>query len=313
MRLDHLLAIVLLVTTSSNGSVAIVTPAPASLVRLESVNHAFDMSFLRRAMLPPGSRPEAALASVDLDIPPGAVLACCGDSGSGKSTLLAILAQELEPSGGVVAFSPACRPHLVSDVEFKGLSGELKAAGSLETALAAERRPFLSDAARGKLLALFPDEMVRRSFEALPTASQCAATAVLALGRCFEQQQQEEEEEVESEGSEGIDNADGDDDNAEGDTGVLLRHPLLLMDELLDGAGPSAWATAEQRVETDRVLRAACASFGASIVYATHCDHHARLADRVLFFSRGAVKQDAPPDQSIYWKWKEEQQKARQW
>merc|ERR1712185_254757 len=49
-------------------------------------------------MLPPGSRPEAALASVDLDIPPGAVLACCGDSGSGKSTLLAILAQELEPS-----------------------------------------------------------------------------------------------------------------------------------------------------------------------------------------------------------------------
>ena len=44
----------------------------------------------------------ALLQDIDLDVPPGAVLAIVGPNGSGKSTLLRCLAQALRPQGGQV-------------------------------------------------------------------------------------------------------------------------------------------------------------------------------------------------------------------
>lgn len=266
------------------------------LVSLDRVTHSFDPPPWKRLLLPPGSRPGQALVDVNLDVPRGTVLAACGESGSGKSTLLAILSRRLKPQSGTVSFANGCRTHLVGDIEFKAYRAQLAKAGSLASAL---DMLVCNSAVRGTLLDLLPNSSARRPWSELPTAVQCSACIVMALAQCYKGDFDEIDLPPEPTTASTVDQI------VERSTQSVTVMPLLLMDELLDGRpGPSAWATTSQREEIDRTLRAACKTLGASAVYATHCDHHASLSDRVLFLSRGELKQQAPPSDSVYWKWK---------
>jgi len=83
---------------------------------------------------------------------------------------------------------------------------------------------------------------------------------------------------------------------------TLQPPPLLLFDEVFDGLpGPSAWATPACKHAVSTVLQSAATSFGCSVVLATHdLQHTATLADRVLVFSAGKLKDDASPQSSAY-------------
>jgi ATP-binding cassette subfamily C protein CydC len=88
-RLDHLLALRPAVAAHGSGSLpeAPGPDRPAPHLHLQGVTATWD-----------GTR--TALSPTDLDLPPGEVLAVTGASGCGKSTLLAVVARQLDHSGG---------------------------------------------------------------------------------------------------------------------------------------------------------------------------------------------------------------------
>ncbi len=75
------------------------------------------------------------MVEVSCRIEPGVIYAACGNSGSGKSTFLGLLAGIVTPTRGVVNVE-ACRPHLLTDVEFKAMGDYIQGAGTLARALA---------------------------------------------------------------------------------------------------------------------------------------------------------------------------------
>lgn len=80
-------AVVAAGATAARGPEAPPTPATTPHLRLCGVSASWD-----------GRRP--ALGPVDLDLPPGSLLALTGPSGCGKSTVLAVLARHLDATGG---------------------------------------------------------------------------------------------------------------------------------------------------------------------------------------------------------------------
>lgn len=318
-------------TTMSLSAASSAEAAPLAV--LAGVSKQYRVNAFQRMFLPPGSRPDAAFVDVSLTIRPGTIYTSVGASGSGKTTLLQLLAGELAPSSGRVD-TLRCRPLLLGDEAFKQLGAELQAAGSLRAALArADDARSLprglsgsstdDDAARDNedndgdstvdpssrsrssvgsggvwepvtreaLLALVPAAERNLPWARLALPQRVAATVVLGLAQATE--------DAESSLASGHTRAQP---GAPPPMPPLLLPPLLLLDEVLDGlAGPSAWATPACKAAADAVLRAAATRFGCSAVLATHDLHRtAALADRVLFFQAGELKQDAPPHEATY-------------
>ena len=257
------------------------------IARLRSVSKAYDINIFSKGFLPPGSRPETALVNVSLEIEKGTIYSSCGISGSGKSTLLGIIAGTLAPTEGEANVT-SCVPFLVGDEVLKRMKGQIAAAGSLKRALSnmpglpADGEIVVSKASCLNLVAEHTS-----SWNDMSEGARVAASLVLAIANC----------------SPSVAAADKRLSmlrchSAHG--GAVQQPPLLLLDELLDGIGPSAWATREHRAAANAVLRRAAKSIGLSCIYATHSMEHAAAADLVITFSAGQIKEVATPSSSTY-------------
>lgn len=251
------------------------------LAQIQEVSLRYELSPFQKLFLPPGSRPETALDSVSLVVPRGSILSACGVSGSGKSSLLRILAGLSQPTQGYV-HTTDCRPLLLDGAAFASLHDELRAAGSLSKALeATPSRPGAAGLDNLILNLVSPTEQNTPYRNIRDLSAQVAVRAAWAFRRAF--------------------NTDFN-TACDADADPLLRPPLILLDEVLDGKGPSRWATAGARRGFDRTARAACKAFGASVVYATHSEDHAGLSDSVLLFSAGRLTQLSPPNECFHFK-----------
>jgi hypothetical protein len=249
--------------------------------------------------------------------------------------LLRLLAGELAPSSGAVDTS-RCRPLLLGDEAFKQLGIELQVAGSLRKALnRADYARSFSDwlpgsssdddadgneetdgrsssnrnssdgvwepMTRRALLALVPVAERDLPWVRLALPQRVAASVVLGLAQCVRRHNGDDAHKI---GGQATDARPSRAQPKEPISTPPQLHlpPLLLFDEVLDGlAGPSAWATPACQAAAHAVLRAAAAQFGGSAVLATHDLHRtATLADRVLYFGAGELKQDAPPHEATY-------------
>ena len=205
----------------------------------------------------------AVLASIDLDVAAGEILALVGENGAGKSTLMRIVGGYTDPSGGEAAFDGDPRARTVSEAEALGIvlvHQEFNLARHLTVA----ENVFLG---REPTWGLFVDHrrMRREASEALAELG-CAVDPDRPVSACALADQQMIEV-----------------------AKALKRAPrLLLMDE------PTAVLSS---VECGRLFRRldAFRAAGGSVVFTSHkLDEVRHIADRVAVLRDGAIVRVAP-------------------
>jgi energy-coupling factor transporter ATP-binding protein EcfA2 len=243
---------------------------------LAQVSKSFQVNAFQRSFLPPGARPEKALANISLEILPNTRYTLVGVSGSGKTTLLEVLSGGMPISAGFISLE-GCQPLLLDSRKFSALLDDISKAGTLACALGRVQGLAAQPLTRKSLLEDLLDERDRDvEWNNMSPWLRVASAVVLAIARATG---------LASSSSAAL-------SSSLPDSGQSLRAPLLLFDEVLDGHSgtPSSWATSEHRSACDTVLRRAGGIYGCSAVYATHSDEWASLADEVLLFSAGELK-----------------------
>ena len=234
------------------------------------------------------------------------MIALCGVSGSGKSTLLKCITGEVVPTAGTVrlgddARSYSVRPCFVDVYVLKRLEADLVRATSLSRAVGGLASEGGGGGGGGggveELVALLGESEGSAPYASLSEAAQMRAKLCLAIAEALAS--------TDNGGGRGAHGAGSGGGSSAGAGGVVGEvRPIVLLDELLDGTGPSSFATPQLQSESHAFLQSAAARLGGAVLYATHSDRHAALADDVVWMSSGKVRQVAPPSGSSWLEWR---------
>ena len=200
-----------------------------------------------------------ALASLDLRVPPGELIALVGPNGAGKTTLLGIAAGLLDPSHGTI--------HICGDP-----AGSLPARA--HTSYIPDTPVFYQDLSLGEHL-----EYIARLHGA-PDWADRASQLLEQLG--LEQWR----DKLPTQFSRGMRQ------KASIALGFIRPFSLLLADEPFDGLDPPS------RGVLVEMLRTAAGS-GAAVIVSTHRTEIADISSRCIALHDGEMVYDGPPDRSV--------------